>query len=800
MYSLLTRWQQGTKRTPEMPDEDFKEISAILSSYHYGTLYQMADAAGLRVNDGQGKKLRKAELLPIMRAEYFSEARVHASWEGLARRERDVLNRLLLHGGEATTRVFQREIIRTRLATKAPEPQRPKTPYQYYRSSTSYADGYAGNPDHRDSPIFEDIIARLTYHGLVFSRGTPLTSGGTPHKIQFHPGTTLYVPQVIRRTLPEPEPIQIRDSIWQPARVETGTPALLLRDLYLYWDFVRRNQVALIQAGFVGKRSLKAINDVLIVPDPLLQEARREDRTEWLYLLRQLLERLDLVHKVDGQLRPTGDDALHIPAFWSRSPIEQLGACLEAWPQLEELGGLEDDAAKYSPHYAHARQAVLRALKTLPSNMWLESEDLLDQILAQDVDFLSPEHSRIQNKRGSWYYSSSGSHLYGQPEELLHSLESLEIAFVNHCLTGFLHQLGAVELGYNGNALVGFRLTPAGGIMSGLEPSTQSPQDGLHAEEGKLIAQPTFELLAMGPVSLALLARLDLFADRQRADQGAFEYRLTQESVYRAQQLGMEVADATRFLERASDTELPQNVRRSLEEWAAQHERIVFRTGVSLLQAADADLLAELMHGPHTGLHLARSVSPEVALVREGQQQSLISTLVGQGLLPAVSAARPEAADNSVIIQGDGAIRPIHAVPSLHLRGRLSRLAEKAANGEWQLTSASVRRAGGSKREVLLLLEELGRLQRGPFPSTVVEWVKSRGSYYGDADTETITLIEFRDQDTLKELRGQPELHPYLTPFPAGDRALAIVVTEKLSTVKEILDRFGVRVKHGLQR
>jgi hypothetical protein len=631
----------------------------------------------------------------------------------LDERERAVLNRLLLRGGTAATHSFRREILRAGLATEAEEPQNPKGHSYSYYHHVPYHYGYTGDPNRRGSLVFEDIIARLTYHGLVFSRGAPLTSGGTPYKLRFHPGAALYVPEVIRCSLPEPEPIPPSLSDWQPARLETGTPALLLRDLYLYWDFVRRNEVALIQTGLVGKRWLEAINNILLMPDPLLPDARREDETGWLYLLRQLLERLGLVRQEGGVLRPAsppspqrggagggvGKDALPVPEFWSRTQTGQLRACLEAWSQSSGHGGLGSNAATYGPRYAQARQVVLAALRPLPPGVWLELEDFLEQVQAQNVDFLFPEHNRIESSRSSWYYSYSGSHYSGQRETLLKTLEQFEAGFVSHCLTGFLYQLGVVELGYDDGALQGFRLTPASRALLGPEqpeqPSQQAPD-----ETGKLIVQPNFQLMAMGPVSLALLARLDLFAEREQADRGAFEYRLSRDSVYRAQQLGLDVAGVIRFLEQASDTELPQNVRRSLEEWAVQHERIVFRTGVSLLQAADADLLAELMDGPRTGRPLARRVSPEVALLKKNQQRPLVSALVAQGLFPAVSGAQPEAADHSVIVQEDGTIRPIHAVPSLHLRGRLARLAEETSGGEWRLTPASVRQAGGSKNKV----------------------------------------------------------------------------------------------------
>jgi len=447
-------------------------------------------------------------------------------------------------------------------------------------------------------------------------------------------------------------------------------------------------------------------------------------------------------------------------------------------------------------------------LKTLTPEIWWEVEDLIEQVETQDVDFLFPEHSKIESSRSSWYYSYSGSYYANQRETLLKTFGTLETRFIHNCLTGFLFQLGLVELGYgqDSDALQGFRLVPESHVILSNEPSESGPPSQIQDEAehthptGKLIVQPTFQLLAMGPVSLALLAQLDLFADRERADQGAFEYRLSRESVYRAQQLGMDTVRVTRFLEQAAETELPQNVRRSLDEWAAHHERIVFRTGVSLLQAADAELLNMLMEQTDAGQFIARPVSPEVALVKTNQQPQLVSTLIAQGVFPAVSGAQPEAADDNVIIQENGIIHPIHAVSSLHLRGRLSRVAEETDDGEWRLTPASVGRAGGSQGKVLRLLEELGKLHRGRLPETLVEQIKAWGGYYGNAAVETLTLIEFRDQAALDELRQHPELHEYLTSFPSGSRAFAVVQANKLTQVKKVLDRFGVRVRDGIRR
>ncbi len=780
-----------------MADRPADEISTLLNSYHSNTLSELALAAGLELMQGN-KKLSKGALIAKMRAEFFVETRVRASWDNLNKLERNVLNRLLLRGSAVTKKAFRRELIKAGLATKAPEIEKPESPYSYYDSGVPYDRGvHVGKPTRTRSRIFEDVMARLALCGLVFSRGTPSTSGETPFKIQLHPAAILFVPDTVRRYLPEPEPIPSPLAGWQPERVESGAPAVFLRDLYIYWDIVRRNEVNLLKSGLVGKRWLSEINRCLLSPNQYLKDALREDQTGRLYLLRRLLEACKLVHRHRGLLRPVEKDPLRVPEFWGRPQTEQLAACLEAVFQLDELDELESLAGQYDPRWQHARRIVLTTLKRQPPGAWLETEDLLEEIQAQDVDFLFGVRSKVENNPSGRYHALSYGYYYGGTEALLATLDVLEAKFVSNWLTGFPHQIGVVELGYDSDVLVGYRLSPAGRAILGAEPAEPSSQP--RDEPGKLVIQPNFQLLALGPVSLALLAQLDLFADRERADLGAFEYRLSRETVYRAQQMGMDVSAVLRFLEQHGNTDLPQNLRRSLEEWAAHHERIVFRTGVSLLQASGADLLVSLANDRCIGKHLARSVAADVSLVKQNHQEQLITKLVEQGLFPAVSGAQPESADRSVILRQDGTIHPIHAVPSLHLRGRLSRLAEEREDGVWVITPASVRRAGGSKAKVLRLLKELGRLHRGPLPTQLSRQIKAWGGYYGRAAAETLTLIEFHDRAALEELANHPDLKAYLTPFPTKDRALAVVPSGKLAQVKKILEQLGVQVTKGLQ-
>jgi hypothetical protein len=75
---------------------------------------------------------------------------------------------------------------------------------------------------------------------------------------------------------------------------------------------------------------------------------------------------------------------------------------------------------------------------------------------------------------------------------------------------------------------------------------------------------------------------------------------------------------------------------------------------------------------------------------------------------------------------------------------------------------------------------------------------KAWGNYFGDARLGTLTLVEFRDEAARKELLADPELQPYLTPFDAGPRPLALVRADALERVTELLAERGVEI-HGFE-
>ena len=763
-----------------------RDILNLLDTYNSNNLWEMARAANLPGTTG--KKLNKVSLLKLMQEEYFKPQRIKADYNRLTENEKAIINRLLLRKGSASTRMFSRELVRAGLATEAPESSgRVRGEWVYGRYQTTAA----ANPHDSQSTIFEDIIARLTLHGLVFSSDSPQNTGGTSYKLQYHPAELLIIPPFVSQYLPPPQPLLTNRNEWLPPHTIHGDPQLLLRDLYLYWDTVRRSPIAMIQAGFVGKRGLKSLNDILLTPDPSLDNARQEDQTGRLYLLRQLLEGLQLIRPLNGQLQITTGSSHTIPTFWQKTTAEQVQQYLRVWRNLPHPFAFTNKKSdQYSPQTRTACQLLWTILEEMPTATWIEADDLLVSLQDRNEDFLFASRSRLGTGRG--YYSYAYGY-YGDPKKILSEMDDLETQFVAEVIAGLLFQSGLIELGYKSSAVQphqwqAFRFTQLGEYIF-QHKDTPPTEVG-----GQIIIQPNFQIIAMGPVGLNLLAQIDLFAERQQVDRTAFQYQLTRESVYAAQQADVSVDDIQRFLKTVTPNELPQNIRRSLAEWGAHHERIIFRRQVTLLQAATPELLAELRQDANTGKSLTSStVAKAVALVKTRHQPKLVEALQAKGLFPAVSGANPQSADNSVIISQDGHIQPIHAVPSLYLSGRLARFSQQTAAG-WQLTEKSISRAGGTKKKVQTILDELHKLHRGRFPGDLADQIKAWGGYYGNATIGTYTLIEFINHDILNELLKHSQLREILQPFAAGERAITAVPASKLPQVRAILTQLGIKI------
>ena len=766
------------------------ELHTLLDNYNAETLHEMVKATTLL--DGVSKKPAKAKLVELMMEKYFTRERVLASLDKLNKTQYAVLIRLQQVGNEITNLSFQRQLERAKITEAAPA------------TSHRFNNEYSGSPFKPNSKVFEDVLARLTYLGLVFSR-VNLEDQGYTYKLDFNPGRTIFIPDVVSRHLPPPPPLVERED-FTPAIVKNGDGQQFLRNLYLYWDFVRRTPVDLLQSGVVGKRSLKAINSVLLVPDPAMQNANKEEEATTLYLYRLLLEILKLLKHENNRLLVEDADKQR-EDFWGLDFEAQAQALVNAWGRLSIPLELDETTSKFAPNVRNAHSRLLELLGQ-QGERWCYPLDLLEMLQTKDQNYLFPRRTAAEAGRGNYVFYEYG--FYGDSKEVIKRLDQAEEQLIRYTIEQILFRLGLAELNYEKAGSTTWnaaRLTAVGQRV--LKQQSASSERSLREAkpeyrageaptagggEGRVVVQPNFQVLAMGPVPISALALLDRFAERRKADLSVFEYYLTRQSVYNGLQGGLtaDVIEAT--LRDFNGGELPQNVQRSLHEWGAHHDRIIFRSNVTLLQAATPELLNLLLDNAKTGKYLERSLTSEVAVVEPEQLQKLQKALLAHEMLPAISDDKPAAADNSITISDSGEIHPIHSVPNLHLTGRLARIAEVSKTG-WHLTKSSVRNASGNRKQVEELLAELRKLHRGELPEAVVANVKKWGLYYGSATVETLTLIEFSDRNILNALLKHPKLKETLVPYKAGDRAVMTVAAKDLKQVQKLLTDLGVEIK-----
>lgn len=784
------------------------DLQSILQTYHMNVLKAMGREMGVAAT-------RKADLIQIVGRIIKGGEHVERAVERLTPPERRALGALQAVGGEAYASALKGKLLKTGVVKPTPAGRATW-------SGGYYGNWYEGNPNYRGQPAFEDLMARLARRGLVLSRGPTRPDGKL---IEWTPGQVVFIPDGVRSLLPEfapPEPIA---ATGDPPQILTGSSRAFQRDLGRYWRYIRsQGELRLTTQSYVYKADLKAINEMLSVPGELGAGKGEADNGR-LYFIRRLLLDLEVVQgKHDTNLRPV----LETP-FWGLSPTERVKRTFEAWRDgtgWNELLQLPINTRGY--HHSNAapgmlkgvRASVLEHIKSMGTDGWGDLYSLVDRIRMGDYGFLFPD--RKPKAYSSYYSYYSHRSLYTTPyfesnnpfgitfEGVTNEADGwdkVEANLIAHIVAGPLYWMGLVDLGYGPDAQpdpvnppqpLTYRLTELGTWVLGLGKAIEIAEEG-----GRIVVQPNFQILAMEPISDQVLITLDRFADPEGGGDRVMTYRLARESVYRGQRDGWEVPRVIEYLEKASGVPLADNVRRSLEEWQALYERIVFRRGVTVAQAADTETLDRLLEDADAARALGRRITGSVTLP-PGTVAETAGALRSRGWLPLITPADERKAPDSLKADEEGRLRFVHAAPSIYAVGRVASFTEEVDGVRQprarQITPRAVRQAlRHGQTTVDDILTALRSVHAGEVPRKLIIDIKAWGKYYGDAQMDTLTLVEFRDHDALHELVADPDLAPYLKPFEAGPRPLAAVDRQHLDTVQRLLAERGIEIRWGLE-
>ena len=782
------------------------KLQQVLQTYHMTVLKAMGRELGV-------SGTRKAELVRGITRVIEKGEHVEQAVARLSPPERQALGALQAAGGETYASALKRKLLETGVVK--PTPKGRQTWHGGY-----YSDWYEGNPNYRGQPAFEDLMARLARRGLVLSRVPTRPEGKL---IEWTPGEIVFIPEGVRSRLPEFEPPTLITPTGDPPQVLAGSSRAFQRDLGRYWRYIRsRGELRLTTQSYVYKADLKAINEMLSIPGDLGAGKGEADNGR-LYFIRRLLPDLGVVKvKRTGNLEPVLDTP-----FWGLSPLERVKRTFEAWRDgtgWNEL--LRLPTRKRGYHHSHpappqlkeVRTTILKHIAEMGTEGWISLSNLIDRIRMQDYGFLFPQRKCQPSYYSGYYYyyGTRSAGLYTTPyyeannpfaitfeevQDEADGWEKVEANLIAHIVAGPLFWMGLVDLGYGPDAKPdpvnpprppAYRLTDIGAWVLGLGEAVAIPEEG-----GRIVVQPNFQILAMEPISDQVLITLDRFAEPEGGGDRVMTYKLTRQSVYRGQQDGWEVPRIIEYLEKASGAPLPGNVRRSLEEWQTLHERIVFRRGVTVLQAADGETLDRLQQDPELAQILGRRVTEIITLPPKSAAE-VAEVLRQRGWLPLITPAGQREAPDSLRADEEGRLRFAHAAPSIYALGRVAPFTE-TLDGTLRVTPKAVQQALRHGHTVDDILEALRSVHVGELPRKLVIDIKAWGKYYGDAQMDTLTLIEFRDHDALRELLADPDLAPYLSAFEAGPRPLAVVDRQHLDKVQRLLAERGIEIRWGLE-
>ncbi len=777
-----------------MPDD----LNSLLDSYTSGALTAMASFHGLAKKGPKAKALTIAELSKAL----VERDRILRNWRDLSQAERATVEGILQRGGEALTRTLREALAQSGLIDK----KQPDRLNLYYPQKP--------DPRAANSRRFEDILARLTLRGLVFaaddpSNPYPNSPAYEPPKRDFdRPASRVFIPEPIRRLLPAPPPLAPAAAVpVSVAAVQEGSARAFQRDLYLYWSFVRGQPLSLTAKDEPHKSLLKEVNATLLVRAELGKGEGEVDHPR-LRFVRLLLDALGLsrIH-ADNRVAVT-DQA----DFFALAPAERVRRCFEAWrdgrffnellmlPRRVRPMRVEPGFLAAGDEVIGARRTVLEYVEGLAADGdWIAFDALLSQIRELDYEFLFRRPPAPPYGYSSYYYvqhpyTASTNRLGLEFPDITSDddgWDKVETGFIRGVIVGPLYWMGLADLGRAREAKgdeppAAFRLTPLGEWLLGL-----GPQPDIPAEGGRVIVQPNLHVIALDPVNDATLVTLDHFAERLSAER-AVEYRLTRESVYAGQQQGWDVARLKDFLRQHTGAELPGNVARTLDEWQAQHERIVLRPRVTLAHGT-VNALDDLMRDPQTAPLVAARPAPELIRLKNTEAIPVVMKALGaQGILPLLTE-RPSVTPNSVEASESGEVRLLARRPSLYLHGHLAALADPAGEGRYQVSAATVARAARAGFSAPAAIERLQAVHRGPVPEALARRIRAWAKHYGEAALDEIILLQVRDAATLAELLADPDIAPLLQPFrPSSQKALARVRPEDAEKLRALLAERGV--------
>ncbi len=269
--------------------------------------------------------------------------------------------------------------------------------------------------------------------------------------------------------------------------------------------------------------------------------------------------------------------------------------------------------------------------------------------------------------------------------------------------------------------------TPGRALLHGGDAEKEM-RDALPAPVDHVLLQADLTLVAPGPLEPDLHDKIQLVADVESAG-AATMYRITEDSLRRALDVGMSAAELHSLFSTHSRTPVPQGLSYLIDDVARRHGRLRAGVASSFVRCEDPALLAEVLKSSaaeHLGL---RALAPTVA-ISQAPLAEVMKILGAAGFAPAGEDANGAIVD----LRSRGARVPLRraranfrnpAVPTDEQLGRLVtelRAGERASRAGGETVRSDGTRATGTA--TLALLQTAVKVRR----SVSIGYVDAQGT------------------------------------------------------------------------
>jgi hypothetical protein len=327
-----------------------------------------------------------------------------------------------------------------------------------------------------------------------------------------------------------------------------------------------------------------------------------------------------LAEDSNGYLKPQPANARR---WLEKTRSQQVQALVEGWlktpffAELNYLPNLIVEAGSWRVDPTLARQTLQRFLGQVSPEAWFSVAAFILRIKREDPDFQRPAANY-----DSWYIRDVDSQQY------LHGFEHWERidgGVLYLALSESLVWLGLVDRGENEDGLM-VRLNAYGRafVRGSAYPQATETQSSLVFEGAERFRVAR----AFNRYERFQLAR---FTDWESAGD-PYLYRLTAESLRRAERQGIKIEHIRTFLKRATQNNIPPETLTLLEQWEVLGNSTFNIGTLDVLFAPNEAALEALWEAPETRRFLGRRLGPLAVEVRAGQRPQLTEALSQKGL------------------------------------------------------------------------------------------------------------------------------------------------------------------------